>query len=37
MNNNKYWKLEKLAEEIAGRKCSVTFSDPKEDEVFDRI
>jgi hypothetical protein len=37
MNNNRYWKLEKLAEEIAGPKCSVNFSDPKEDEGFDRI
>jgi hypothetical protein len=35
MDNDRYWKLEKLAEQIAGRKCSVNFSDPKEDEMFD--
>lgn len=37
MNNNRYWKPEKLAEGIAGPKCSVNFSDPKEVEGFDRI
>jgi hypothetical protein len=37
MNSNRFWQLEGLAEKVAGRKCSVNFSDPKEDEEFDRI
>jgi hypothetical protein len=37
MNDDRYWKLEGLAENIAGRKSSMNFSDPKEDEEFDKI
>lgn len=37
MDNDRYWKLEGLAEEVAGRKCPMNFSDPKEDREFDRI
>jgi|GEM_PF-6569136 hypothetical protein len=37
MDSNRYWKLEELAERIVGRKCPMNFSDPKEDEEFDRI
>lgn len=37
MSNERFWKLEGLAENIAGRKCHMNFSDPKEDEEFDRI
>lgn len=37
MDNNRYWKLEGLAEKVAGRKNPMNFSDPKEDEEFDRI
>jgi hypothetical protein len=37
MNNDRYWKLEGLAEKVAGRKCPMNFSDPKGDEEFDRI
>lgn len=37
MNNDRYWQLEEEAEKVAGRKCQMNFSDPKEDEEFDRI
>lgn len=37
MNNDRYWQLEEQAEKVAGRKCSMKFSDPKEDEEFDKI
>jgi hypothetical protein len=37
MNNDRFWQLEGLAEKVAGHKCPMNFSDPKEDEEFDRI
>ena len=37
MDDKRYWKLEEMTEKIAGRKSNMNFSDPKEDEEFDRI
>jgi hypothetical protein len=37
MNNDRFWKLEGIATKLAGPKCPMNFSDPKEDEEFDRI
>jgi hypothetical protein len=37
MTNDRFWELEGLAEEVAGRKTEMSFSDTKEDEEFDRI
>jgi hypothetical protein len=37
MDNDRLWRLEEEAEKVAGKKSPLNFSDPKEDEEFDRI